>query len=382
MPVMQLNKNKWRKDGRSWVFYLYEPSIDGKTKQHMSKAYMTCEEAENALKEYVEKYKEIPINGHMTFKDAYTKFYEYKEDKVRNTTLKTYRDRIKYMGLLDNVELIDLNGEHYQKWRNNINKCDIRSSYKNDIQKFIKMVINFAEKNYDFNLRKFYTKMEPFNNPNELEKEMRFYTPEEFYKFISVIEELDIKCLFKVLYYCGLRRSEARGLTWDCIDLVNKKLYVKKQIIANEKDSKVPWRFAPLKTKKSYRTLPLADTLVNDLQELYNQMKKYKNFKNSWFVFGDENPISIYKMNYQNEKNAKLAEVKVINLHGFRHSCASMLINDNVNIAVVSHYLGHADIEETLDTYTHMFDKKLNEVPNYIDTLANNLAKSFTQINF
>ena len=223
MPVMQLNKNKWRKDGRSWVFYLYEPTIDRKTKQYMSKAYMTREEAENALKEYVEKYKDIPINGHMTFKDAYTKFYEYKEDKVRDTTLKTYRDRIKYMGLLDNVELIDLNGEHYQKWRNNINKCDIRSSYKNDIQKFIKMVINFAEKNYDFNLRKFYTKMEPFNNPNELEKEMRFYTPEEFYKFISVIEELDIKCLFKVLYYCGLRRSEARGLTWDCIDLVNKK---------------------------------------------------------------------------------------------------------------------------------------------------------------
>ena len=90
------------------------------------------------------------------------------------------------------------------------------------------MVINFAEKNYDFNLRKFYTKLESFNNPNKLEKEMRFYTSGEFYKYISTITDLQMKCFFKTLYYCGLRRVEARGLTWSDIDLVNLKLYVKK----------------------------------------------------------------------------------------------------------------------------------------------------------
>ena len=51
----------------------------------------------------------------MTFKDAYTKFYEYKEDKVRNTTLKTYRDRIKYMGLFDNVLHLNQLVQHYLK---------------------------------------------------------------------------------------------------------------------------------------------------------------------------------------------------------------------------------------------------------------------------
>ena len=115
--------------------------------------------------------------------------------------------------------------------------------------------------------------------------------------------------------------------------------------------------------------MPLADTLVNDLQELYNQMKKYKNFKNNWFVFGDENPISIYKMNYQNEKNAKLAEVKVINLHCFRHSCASLLINTGQPVTTVSKYLGHASTKETLDTYAHMFPNNLTDVKNTMDNL-------------
>ena len=40
----------------------------------------------------------------MTFKEAYTLYYEYQKDKIKDSTLKTYRDRIKYMGLLDNIE--------------------------------------------------------------------------------------------------------------------------------------------------------------------------------------------------------------------------------------------------------------------------------------
>ena len=65
-------------------------------------------------------------------------YYDYQKNKIKDSTLKTYRDRIKYMGLLDNVELVNLNWDLYQKWRSQMNKTDI--------QQFIKQVINFAEK--------------------------------------------------------------------------------------------------------------------------------------------------------------------------------------------------------------------------------------------
>ena len=51
---------------------------------------------------------------------------------------KTYRDRIKYMGLLDNVELVNLNCDLYLKWRSQMNKTNLFDRYKTDIQKFIK----------------------------------------------------------------------------------------------------------------------------------------------------------------------------------------------------------------------------------------------------
>lgn len=39
----------------------------------------------------------------MTFKELYTKYYEFQKDIVRYSTLKTYRDRIKYIGMFDKV---------------------------------------------------------------------------------------------------------------------------------------------------------------------------------------------------------------------------------------------------------------------------------------
>lgn len=56
-------------------------------------------------------------------------------------------------------------------------------------------------------------------------------------------------------------------------------------------------------------------------------------------------------MNDMNKRYTQQAEVKRINLHGFRHSCASVLIHGRTLITVVSKYLGHADSTETLETY-------------------------------
>ena len=44
---------------------------------------------------------------------------------------------------------------HYQKWRAEMMKVDISNSYKNEIQKFLKIVINWAVKTYGFNMNKF-----------------------------------------------------------------------------------------------------------------------------------------------------------------------------------------------------------------------------------
>ena len=66
---------------------------------------------------------------------------------------------------------------------------------------------------------------------------------------------------------------------------------------------------------------------------------------------------------------AKKANLKHIRIHDFRHSCASLLINQNMPITLVSKYLGHSKVSITLDTYSHMYKSDLNTLTNYIDSL-------------
>lgn len=370
MSVRQLKENKITKDGKSWVFIQYSKGLDGKRHQYQSQAYMTEEEATQAEKAYLNKYKDVEVNPHMTFKEAYTIYYEYQKDKIKDSTLKTYRDRIKYMGLLDNVELVNLNWDLYQKWRAQINKTNLCDRYKTDIQKFIKQVINFAEKQWDFNLRKFYNKLEPFKTPGALKKEMDFYEPEEFFKFISVIDDLRYKCFFELLYYCGLRRSEARGLQWKHIDFKNKLLTVSQQVLnPSNSNASTDWYISSTKTEASNRTIPVPTTLLNDLSELKKTNEKFSKFKQTWFVLGDDIPMATGRMYFYRDKYAKKAGIRRIRLHDFRHSCASALISGAAPITAVSNFLGHSETTETLETYTHMFKKDLANVPKFFDTL-------------
>mgnify|MGYP002548370720 FL=1 len=370
MSVRKLKENKITKDGRSWVFIQYSKDLDGKRHQYQSKAYMTESEALQAEKEYLNKYKDVEVNPHMTFKEAYTIYYEYQKDKIKDSTLKTYRDRIKYMGLLDNVELVNLDWDLYQKWRAQINKTNLCDRYKTDIQKFIKQVINFAEKQWDFNLRKFYNKLEPFKTPGALKKEMDFYEPEEFFKFISVVDDLRYKCFFELLYYCGLRRSEARGLQWKHIDFKNKLLTVSQQVLnPSNSNASTEWYISSTKTEASNRTIPIATTLLNDLAELKKSNERIAKFKQTWFVLGDDVPMATGRMYFYRDKYAEKAGVRRIRLHDFRHSCASALISGSAPITAVSNFLGHSETTETLENYTHMFKKDLANVPKFFDTL-------------
>lgn len=69
--------------------------------------------------------------------------------------------------------------------------------------------------------------------------------------------------------------------------------------------------------------------------------------------------------------NCKLAGVKQIRIHDFRHSYASLLINNGANITMVAKFLVHAKVDETLNTYSHMFKNKLDDIVGTINRLNN-----------
>lgn len=68
--------------------------------------------------------------------------------------------------------------------------------------------------------------------------------------------------------------------------------------------------------------------------------------------------------------NCKNAGVKQIRVHDFRHSCASLLINNGASITLVAKYLGHTKVDETLNTYSHMYQNKLEDIVNLMNIIT------------
>ncbi len=361
-------KNKITKDGRSWYFRVPYVDISGKRNQHMSGKYFTKKEAQQAEREFLASIKDKSDNTNMKFKDLYFAFYEYQKDKVKETTFQTYYDRVPFLEYLDNIKLEDFNINHFETWKKNINNKNLATSYKNDILKFLKAILNFGSKYYNFNFNSVYNKMTNFTNPNEIPKEMDFYTYDEFKQFISYETDLKYICLFETLYYCGLRNGEMRGLTWEDIDFYKKTIRINKQIPTRYTSKN--WKFTTPKTKSSIRTLPMCNTLYEHLLQLYNNISQHSNFKPTWFVFGQADiPIVADNPRSRQRIICKKAKVKKIRIHDFRHSCASLLINNGANVTIVAKYLGHTKVEETLNTYTHIFESALNSVIDVINNI-------------
>lgn len=129
------------------------------------------------------------------------------------------------------------------------------------------------------------------------------------------------------------------------------------------------FQFSTPKTKSSIRTIPLNKVLLNNLKMLKNEFSKEYGFNDDYFVICDVFPVASNTITSRKNCNCKLADVHQIRIHDFRHSCASLLVNNGANITVVTKYLGHTKTEETLNSYTHLFNSTLNEVVNLIDKL-------------
>ena len=369
MAVKLLDKNEWTKDGRKWIFYDYVKNLDGTRRKYKSKKFFTKTETLKAEREFLTTNTEkADKDRNMTFKDLYTLFYAYKEDKVKFTTLKTYRDREKFFTSMDNIKLKDFNIEHFEKWKKEINSYGFTTNHKNHLFKFFKELLNYATKWYNFNFTATYNKMTNFNDPNEIPKEMLFFTYDEFQKFISVENDITFKVAFEILYYCGTRMGELLALTWKHIDFERKELTINSNIVKDYFGDKKYLITTP-KTRSSVRTIPLSEILINDLKLLKEEQKSIYGFKEGWFILGSFEPISRDKIRIRKNKNCKLAGVKQIRIHDFRHSCASLLISKGANITLVAKYLGHTKIDETLNTYSHFFKSDLYDIVSQLDNL-------------
>ena len=361
-----ITKRTPTKDGRKYVFRIKYKDIYGKVIQYESQKYMTLKEAKEQEAIYRLKISDNKINrSNVTFKDIKLEYYEYMKPKLKPQTLVKYNTMYSYLDSLDNIKINDFNLAKYNLLYNDISKLNVSPGHKNRILSMLRRLIKYSNKYYNTSdeVLKF---IENFSTANA-KKEMDFYTYEEYTKYRSVIDNDEWLLWFDMLYFMGFRKGELQALTWNDIDTIKKEVSINKTLTTKLKGTE--FYISSPKTKSSNRVLPLPKRILKPLEEQKAHYNTFTNFDNNWFVFGGLTPFKETNITNKNVMYAKKANLKHIRIHDFRHSCASLLINQNMPITLVSRYLGHSKVSVTLDTYSHMFKSDLNTLTTYIDSL-------------
>ncbi len=184
---------------------------------------------------------------------------------------------------------------------------------------------------------------------------------------IKEVKEPVYKTYFKFIFFTGVRLGESIALTFNDYD--------KGYIQINK--TKTRGRTHSPKTKSSNRTFKIDLKLRFELLKLkyyyiknfenakgfIEFIKKFKTFDKNKFLFGynkslSESNITRYKNHY-----CKVANVKQIRIHDFRHSHITMCMNSNVSIKATCTRVGHKNPSTTLDIYTHLQKKDENICP-------------------
>jgi integrase len=198
-------------------------------------------------------------------------------------------------------------------------------------------------------------RLERGERPRKTRAEMRCLGRDEIGKLLDAAADEAMRTLLALSVSTGLRQGEALGLRWSDLDLAAGALHVRYQL---GRDG----RLVEPKTPQAKREVDLGSSIVAMLRE-HKLRSLHSRPGDPVFCQADGSPL-----HYRSAVRALDAAAKRANLNGegvaslrwhdLRHSAASLLISEGLNVVYVSRALGHANPSITLNVYGHLFDRE------------------------
>ena len=171
------------------------------------------------------------------------------------------------------------------------------------------------------------------------------------------IEDTKYKVAIILTIFTGVRLGELMGLEWQDVDFKNGIISINR---SSQYLSDMGVFTKTPKTESSIREIAIPEFIISLLEEYklwYEDQKSI--YGELWtnsdrlFVQADGKPMHPSSISKWFVRYVSTIGLPVINFHGLRHTNASLLVAQNVDIAVISARLGHAQISTTLDFYVH-----------------------------
>ncbi|HPJ23358.1 MAG TPA: tyrosine-type recombinase/integrase [Bacillota bacterium] len=265
------------------------------------------------------------------------------------STVKSYTNDINNLiSFIEQEELGDLLGMN-----NRTAKFYVSYLYNQYSPKSILRKISAVRSLYDFLIEEEMIMDNPFEFvvlPKVNRKLPKFIYPKEMSDFLDNIDTSDAlgkrnKAIFELLYGCGLRAMELIELKLQDVD------YVNRTVLVHGKGSKD-------------RIVPVHDTAIQTLRIYIYEARPelaQKSFESDDHIFLNYRGESLSSRGVNKILDSELehqASTLKISPHSFRHSFATHLINNGVDLRVVQELLGHESLSTT-QIYTKVSKEKL-----------------------
>ena len=363
---MPIQKAGGKKDGKQrYRVRVNYTDKDGKAHQIERVAYGLAEANELEIKLKAEIGQQETAKR-MTVQGLFDEYAASKSHELRESTLdKTKRIlQQNVLPTLGGYRIDRLSTAVLQRWKNEIGGRDLSTCTKQNIFTAFRALLNYAVKMEYLpknplasvgNFREAY-----FDKPAE---KLHYYTPEQFRAYIKAARDYAEQdgtitgwgyyVFFAIAYYTGMRKGEINALKWSDIDA--NIIHVRRSVAQKLKG---PDRETPPKNRSSYRDLQAPQPLLKILAEYKSMQQEIDGYSEDFRVCGGPKCLRDTSLENKNKMFARAAGLPHIRIHDFRHSHASLLANEGINIQEIARRLGHSKIEITWNTYSHLYPRE------------------------
>jgi len=222
--------------------------------------------------------------------------------------------------------------------------------------------------------------------PQVQRHEIQTWNEDEIHQFLDAARDMPNYALFYLALFTGARRNELLALRWCDIDFILSQIYMTRTLHHLNTGEIV---FTQPKSARSRRTIALSPSAILMLQDHKEKQKVTRAMmgipvKDDDLVFShlDGSPLLPGSVTHAWIKLVRRTALKPIRLHDARHTHASLMLKQGIHPKVVQERLGHASIQITLDTYSHVAPGLQEAAAKRFDELVNHKPENEAVENF
>jgi integrase len=290
--------------------------------------------------------------------DAYIDMQRIKG--IKETTLTGYESYAKRLKLaFKGIGARDLTPYQIEKFIALAVKGEPKKGYpKKASPKTIKGYISLLSSAYKMAIRNKMLTVNPCDAviiPKQKKPEITVLTKDEVNAFVDALEDttLDLRVVYELALFCGLRRSEIMGLMNNDVNVLWRTIKVQRTRHRIHCEDIIQ----DMKTEQSRAVVSVPEFVMYDIVRLMKEHEEDPYIENPFLIQYASEPMRPDYAKRQIKEFTKSHGLPDVTLHGLRHTFASMLnASGEFDIAEISAALRHSSIGTTLNIYTHLFE--------------------------